>query len=171
MNIENRSIVDNGHQRTYTRLITRGLQPLTQHPRHHGLHEARSVQGYLVPACAGFDRETFVMSSLTKSVVHWSSNPRASMMLAPAPDLCEVSSLPSSLTICGGSKKARKICRKKPKYVENGFKHPFCGRTCARVAQSLSPNNGQCLLPGCRSAGRATMANFCSDAHGRCVAF
>ncbi|KAK2460257.1 hypothetical protein APHAL10511_007646 [Amanita phalloides] len=72
------------------------------------------------------------------------------MMPAPAPDICE-------------------ICGKKPKYVEKGFKHPFCSRTCARVAQSLSPNNGngQCLLTGCRAAGRASMANFCSDAHGR----
>ncbi|KAF8335145.1 hypothetical protein F5887DRAFT_620511 [Amanita rubescens] len=88
------------------------------------------------------------MSSLVKSVVHWGPNPRASMMPALAPDLCE-------------------ICGKKPKYVENGFKHPFCGRTCARVAQSLLPNNGQCLLTGCRAAGRATLGNFCCDAHGR----
>ncbi|KAF8630183.1 hypothetical protein AX15_003062 [Amanita polypyramis BW_CC] len=88
------------------------------------------------------------MSSLVKSVVHWGSNPRTSMMLTP--DLCE-------------------ICGKKPKFVEKGFKHPYCSRTCARVAQSLSPNqgNGQCLLTGCRAAGRASVANFCTDAHGR----
>ena len=89
------------------------------------------------------------------------------MMPALAPDLCEVSSLLSSSTV---AQRKPQICGKKPKYVENGFKHPFCSRTCARVAQSLLPNNGQCLLTGCRAAGRATMGNFCSDAHGRCVA-
>lgn len=85
------------------------------------------------------------MSSLMRSVVNWNSNARAS--LSPS-DLCE-------------------ICGKKPKYIEKGFKHPYCGRTCARKGQMLFPGTGECLLLGCRAAGRTAKANFCSDAHGR----
>ena len=50
------------------------------------------------------------MSSLMKSVVNW-RRPRASMTLRPAPDLCEVSSLSSSLAACG-SKLSRRSAEK-----------------------------------------------------------
>ncbi|KAF9439756.1 hypothetical protein P691DRAFT_607665, partial [Macrolepiota fuliginosa MF-IS2] len=56
------------------------------------------------------------------------------------------------------------ICGLKPKFVEKGFKHPYCSRTCARRSgHGASP--AACLLPGCRATGKPAFSNFCSHAH------
>ncbi|PFH48377.1 hypothetical protein AMATHDRAFT_76769 [Amanita thiersii Skay4041] len=85
------------------------------------------------------------MSSLVKSVVHsWHSHHKQ-QSIDPS-DLCE-------------------ICQKKPKYVEKGFKHPYCGKTCARAGGNSSSN--PCGLSGCRFPARTAFVNFCSDSHAR----
>ena len=58
-----------------------------------------------------------------------------------------------------------KICGKKPKYVDKGFKHPYCSRSCARNGQGPSPT--ACVFRGCRATGKPAFANFCSEAHAR----
>ncbi|KAF4613694.1 hypothetical protein D9613_007449 [Agrocybe pediades] len=84
------------------------------------------------------------MASLVKNVVHWGTNNRAK---PPAQvDLCE-------------------ICGKKPKFVDKGFKHPYCSRSCARNGTGPSPS--VCLLQGCRATGKTAFANFCSEVHAR----
>ncbi|PPQ92586.1 hypothetical protein CVT25_007278 [Psilocybe cyanescens] len=84
------------------------------------------------------------MVSLVKNVVHWGSSQRTK---TPVPvDLCE-------------------ICGKKPKFVENGHKHPYCSRSCARNGTGPSPT--VCALQGCRATGKPAFANFCSEAHAR----
>ncbi|KAJ2932509.1 hypothetical protein H1R20_g4585, partial [Candolleomyces eurysporus] len=60
-----------------------------------------------------------------------------------------------------------KICGKKPKFVDNGFKHPYCSRSCARSVPGGGTNPTACALRGCRATGKPAFANFCSDAHAR----
>ncbi|TFK27462.1 hypothetical protein FA15DRAFT_723863 [Coprinopsis marcescibilis] len=102
------------------------------------------------------------MPSLVKNVVNWGANLRhgsasPSPNSPPAIDLCKVSTSDLSFHL--------KICGKKPKFVDNGFKHPFCSRSCARSGQGPSP--AACLLRGCRATGKPAFANFCSDVHAR----
>ena len=59
----------------------------------------------------------------------------------------------------------KKICGKKPKFVDKGFKHPYCSRSCARNGQGPSPT--ACVFRGCRATGKPAFANFCSEAHAR----
>ncbi|KAL9713971.1 hypothetical protein Ac2012v2_002277 [Leucoagaricus gongylophorus] len=81
------------------------------------------------------------MVSFVQSIVHWSGN-RGKMA---AIDLCE-------------------ICKLKPKFVEKGFKHPYCSRTCARSSgQGASPT--ACIFPGCRATGKPAFSGFCSEDH------
>ncbi|PCH42127.1 hypothetical protein WOLCODRAFT_137719 [Wolfiporia cocos MD-104 SS10] len=58
------------------------------------------------------------------------------------------------------------VCGVRPKYVEGGYKHPYCGRTCARNrrGQATLP---ACLLRGCRTPGDASYGGFCSEKHAR----
>ncbi|KDQ52775.1 hypothetical protein JAAARDRAFT_40055 [Jaapia argillacea MUCL 33604] len=84
------------------------------------------------------------MNSLVKSVVHWGAQQRS----ASPVDLCE-------------------NCGKKPKFVERGFQHPYCGRTCARSGGGQASNPNACALRGCRAVGKSSFGGFCSEAHGR----
>ncbi|KAF5367730.1 hypothetical protein D9758_009883 [Tetrapyrgos nigripes] len=83
------------------------------------------------------------MAAFVKHVVHWGAQQRP--QLSPN-DLCET-------------------CGKKPKYVENGFKHPYCSRTCARSGPG--PNPKSCTLRGCRATGKPGFADFCSETHAK----
>ncbi|THU94584.1 hypothetical protein K435DRAFT_668206 [Dendrothele bispora CBS 962.96] len=83
------------------------------------------------------------MAAFVKNVVHWGAHQRSQML---SNDLCET-------------------CGKKPKFVENGFKHPYCSRTCARSGPGPGPK--PCLLRGCRVTGRPAFADFCSDIHAK----
>ncbi|KAF8330512.1 hypothetical protein F5887DRAFT_1000267 [Amanita rubescens] len=89
------------------------------------------------------------------------------MFPALAPDLCEVSLLSSSSTVV---QRKPQICGKKPKYVENGFKHPS-GETRLLQAVELTqcyPNNGHACIPDAMPPDELRlMGNFCCDAHGR----
>ncbi|RDB29282.1 hypothetical protein Hypma_014875 [Hypsizygus marmoreus] len=75
-----------------------------------------------------------------KTLAHWGNSQNQ------APDLCE-------------------ICNARPKFVENGFKHNYCSRTCARNGQGPSP--APCKLGGCRATGKSAFADFCSEAHAK----
>ncbi|KAF9479969.1 hypothetical protein BDN70DRAFT_857581 [Pholiota conissans] len=86
------------------------------------------------------------MASIVRNVVHWGSNNRSKTPVIPPADLCEV-------------------CGKKPKFVENGQKHPYCSRSCARNGSGPSP--AACMLRGCRATGKPAFANFCSEAHAK----
>ncbi|KAF8972247.1 hypothetical protein BDZ97DRAFT_1018426 [Flammula alnicola] len=86
------------------------------------------------------------MASMIKNVVHWGSNNRVKTPVPAQVDLCE-------------------ICGKKPKFVENGFKHPYCSRSCARNGSGPSP--AACMLRGCRATGKPAFANFCSEVHAK----
>ncbi|KJA16180.1 hypothetical protein HYPSUDRAFT_47611 [Hypholoma sublateritium FD-334 SS-4] len=86
------------------------------------------------------------MASIVKSVVNWGSNSRVKTPVPVQADLCE-------------------ICGKKPKYVENGHKHPYCSRSCARNGSGPSP--AACMLRGCRATGKPAFANFCSEVHAK----
>ncbi|KAK7458112.1 hypothetical protein VKT23_010020 [Stygiomarasmius scandens] len=83
------------------------------------------------------------MAAFVKHVVHWGAHQRLQGL---SNDLCET-------------------CGKKPKFVENGFKHPYCSRTCARNGPGPSPK--ACLLQGCRATGKPAFADFCSDIHAK----
>ncbi|OSX57670.1 hypothetical protein POSPLADRAFT_1156269, partial [Postia placenta MAD-698-R-SB12] len=56
-------------------------------------------------------------------------------------------------------------CQIRPKYIENGYQHPYCGRTCARNSPIVK--GPPCVLAGCRTPGDTTHGGFCSDAHAR----
>ncbi|CAA7269534.1 unnamed protein product [Cyclocybe aegerita] len=87
------------------------------------------------------------MAAIVKNVVRWGAHSqRTNTPLVQAVDLCE-------------------ICGKKPKFVENGHKHPYCSRSCARNGSGPSPS--ACVLQGCRATGKPAYANFCSEAHAR----
>ncbi len=54
----------------------------------------------------------------------------------------------------------------KQKFVENGFQHPYCSRTCARGGPNIkNPSSPPCGIPRCRAP--ASNAGFCSDVHAR----
>lgn len=57
------------------------------------------------------------------------------------------------------------FCGNEPKCIENGRKHPYCSRSCARKGVGSSPP--ACRLRRCRAAGKPAFANFCSDVHAR----
>ncbi|GLB40707.1 hypothetical protein LshimejAT787_0805780 [Lyophyllum shimeji] len=57
------------------------------------------------------------------------------------------------------------ICGARPKFVENGVKHQYCSRTCARNGQGPVPDS--CKLRGCRATGKSAFASFCSEAHAK----
>ncbi|KAF8072196.1 hypothetical protein FPV67DRAFT_925682 [Lyophyllum atratum] len=73
----------------------------------------------------------------------WGNSPPQS---PPPTDLCET-------------------CGAKPKFVENGVKHRYCSRTCARNGQGPTPDG--CKLRGCRATGKSAFAKFCSEAHAK----
>jgi len=54
-------------------------------------------------------------------------------------------------------------CGMRPKYVEHGYQHPYCGRTCAKRAQQSGTST--CRLRGCPVAGRTAFVGFCSEYH------
>ncbi|KII89720.1 hypothetical protein PLICRDRAFT_697582 [Plicaturopsis crispa FD-325 SS-3] len=56
----------------------------------------------------------------------------------------------------------------KPKYVERGFQHPYCGRTCAKKVQPVTraPPPRTCPIQGCNAAGLSEWSGFCSEFHG-----
>ncbi|KXN91184.1 hypothetical protein AN958_02752, partial [Leucoagaricus sp. SymC.cos] len=56
------------------------------------------------------------------------------------------------------------ICGIKPKFVEEGFKHPYCSRTCMRSSGQGAALTA-CILPGCRATGKLAFSNFCSSEH------
>jgi len=108
------------------------------------------------------------MVSLMKNVVHWGS--QSSRVKTPPVqiviEMCEVRTIRLwdfvnlDLISLGP-----KICGKKPKFVENGHKHPYCSRSCARNGAGPTPT--ACVLHGCRATGKPAFANFCSEAHAR----
>jgi len=57
------------------------------------------------------------------------------------------------------------ICGKRPKFIENGFQHPFCGRSCAR--QKQQKNHTACGLERCPSTAKTAFTGFCSPSHAR----
>ncbi|KAF8805454.1 hypothetical protein BYT27DRAFT_7225020 [Phlegmacium glaucopus] len=85
------------------------------------------------------------MASIVKNVVHLGSHSQQQKYSVQV-DLCV-------------------ICGKKPKFVDKGFKHPYCSRSCARNGQGPSP--AACVFRGCRATGKPAFANFCSDTHAR----
>ncbi|KAL4249307.1 hypothetical protein ABKN59_007005 [Abortiporus biennis] len=89
------------------------------------------------------------MYTSLKSAIQWGSSKNNGM--PKQSDLCET-------------------CGRKPKYVENGFKHPYCSRTCARGNQakttSPAPLN-TCSIRGCRAPPAPSLGGFCSDVHAR----
>jgi len=82
--------------------------------------------------------------AFVKNVVHW-GRVKTPVQVPPV-DLCD-------------------ICGKKPKFIENGHKHPYCSRSCARNGEGPSP--AACQLRGCRATGKPAFANFCSEVHAR----
>lgn len=61
------------------------------------------------------------------------------------------------------------MCKQRPKRVDNGTTHPYCGKACARVAAFASlSQNLQCKIRSCTQA-RHTDANgssrYCSKSH------
>jgi len=48
------------------------------------------------------------------------------------------------------------FCHSKPKFVEGGKTHPYCGKTCAGKAKAKAgvqhPQGGGCAIPGCPKA-------------------
>lgn len=104
------------------------------------------------------------MASIVRNVVHWGSHSqRQKSQVQVDRDLCEVFRLTSIFNVDVDF--CTKICGKKPKFVDKGFKHPYCSRSCARNGQGPSPT--ACVYRGCRATGKPAFANFCSEAHAR----
>ncbi|EDR09814.1 uncharacterized protein LACBIDRAFT_318003 [Laccaria bicolor S238N-H82] len=103
------------------------------------------------------------MASIVKNVVHWGSSHRTSSPPVQL-DLCEVSSQ-QIIPVPRSTQVRSKICGKKPKFVDKGFKHPYCSRSCARNGQGPSPTG--CVLHGCRATGKPAFSNFCSESHAK----
>ncbi|KAI0090990.1 hypothetical protein BDY19DRAFT_991587 [Irpex rosettiformis] len=82
------------------------------------------------------------MSSVFKSAFQWVNNGNSSSQK----NLCET-------------------CGKKPKFVENGFQHPYCSRTCARSGSSSKVP--LCVVSGCRQVAKPAYGGCCSDEHFR----
>ncbi|KAJ7592668.1 hypothetical protein C8J56DRAFT_480790 [Mycena floridula] len=86
------------------------------------------------------------MTSLVKNVVQqWGSHSKPPS--TPPIDLCE-------------------ICGKKPKFIERGFKHAYCSRTCA-AKSGQGPSPSSCVLQSCRLTGKPAFAGFCSELHAK----
>jgi len=56
------------------------------------------------------------------------------------------------------------VCGKRPKFVEGGFQHPYCGRTCAKRRPS---NFAVCRLRQCPKAANTMFVGFCSEDHAK----
>ncbi|EAU83113.2 hypothetical protein CC1G_11639 [Coprinopsis cinerea okayama7 len=99
------------------------------------------------------------MPSLVKNVVNWGAHLRSSSTASPSNKNPNVNNAPPPVDLC-------EICGKKPKFVDKGFKHPYCSRSCARNVQG--PNGPTaCTLRGCRATGKPAFAGFCSDLHAK----
>ncbi|KAJ3773488.1 hypothetical protein FB446DRAFT_531293 [Lentinula raphanica] len=98
-----------------------------------------------------------IMASIVRNVVNWSAqHGRSSPQMQS--DMCEV-------------------CGKRPKFVEKGHKHPYCGRTCAsKTSQSSGKSSSPttpitvntttaktCLIPGCPYD--AKFQGYCDPEH------
>ncbi|KAK7682518.1 hypothetical protein QCA50_014318 [Cerrena zonata] len=57
------------------------------------------------------------------------------------------------------------VCRKKKKYEENGVKHPYCSRSCARAHATQSVIVPRCATRGCRGTAVPAYGGFCTEAH------
>jgi hypothetical protein len=105
------------------------------------------------------------MASIMRNVVHWGSQRQKTPVQV---DLCEVFRFTTLFNVwcwfCA------KICGKKPKFVDKGFKHPYCSRSCARNG-GQGPSPTACVFRGCRATGKPAFANFCSEAHARYTIF
>ncbi|KAF9257233.1 hypothetical protein L218DRAFT_1019362, partial [Marasmius fiardii PR-910] len=58
-------------------------------------------------------------------------------------------------------------CHAKPKFVENGYLHPFCSRSCARAGKTTGEKAMGCILDGCQSTGKREFSYYCSKEHGK----
>ncbi|KAL0574139.1 hypothetical protein V5O48_007802 [Marasmius crinis-equi] len=56
-------------------------------------------------------------------------------------------------------------CHAKPKFVENGYQHPYCGRSCARSGVGEKPM--ACILDGCQNTGKRDFSYYCSKEHAK----
>ncbi|KAI0337035.1 hypothetical protein BDW22DRAFT_1039207 [Trametopsis cervina] len=54
-------------------------------------------------------------------------------------------------------------CGKKPKFIEHGFQHPYCGKTCAR--NGSTPKAPCCVVAGCLRTAKAAYGGCCCDEH------
>ncbi|KAF9259090.1 hypothetical protein L218DRAFT_875663, partial [Marasmius fiardii PR-910] len=59
------------------------------------------------------------------------------------------------------------ICHAKPKFIENGYLHPFCSRSCARAGGTTGEKAMGCILDGCQSTGKREFSYYCSKEHGK----
>ncbi|CAL1717324.1 unnamed protein product [Somion occarium] len=84
------------------------------------------------------------MYTSLKSAIHWGN--QKTSPTAGQNDMCEV-------------------CGKKQKYVDNGFQHPYCSKTCARVRNPQPISTSQCASRGCRLPAKVGYAGFCSEVH------
>ena len=82
-------------------------------------------------------------------------------------DLCEVNVASRCLRYVIDSMLMGQTCGMKPKFVENGFQHPYCSRTCARSGPGSKVP--LCVVPSCRQAPKAAHGRCCSDEHFRYV--
>ncbi|KAI0695393.1 hypothetical protein BC835DRAFT_1482828 [Cytidiella melzeri] len=80
------------------------------------------------------------MSSILRSAMQW-ANQTASQKV-----LCE-------------------NCGINPKFVENGYQHRYCGKTCARNGSGSRIQS--CLVASCREAPKAAHGGCCCDGHLR----
>ncbi|KAI0080963.1 hypothetical protein K474DRAFT_48002 [Panus rudis PR-1116 ss-1] len=85
------------------------------------------------------------MYSTLKSAISWGIQKPIPMPSSQS-DLCET-------------------CGRKKKYVENGFQHPFCSRSCARTRIPQAGSGPSCPIRGCKAPGKTAYGGFCSDAH------
>ncbi|KAI3609210.1 hypothetical protein WG66_010643 [Moniliophthora roreri] len=82
------------------------------------------------------------MATFLKTMGHWGHRSRPQ----PQDDLCEA-------------------CGTKPKFIENGYQHPYCSRTCAKNVTGDKPM--ACILGGCQSTGKREYSYYCSEEHGK----
>ncbi|KAL1724552.1 hypothetical protein EV715DRAFT_245113 [Schizophyllum commune] len=54
------------------------------------------------------------------------------------------------------------VCGKRPKFMENGTRYPYCSRTCASK-QGLNPS--PCALSTCEATGRTAFGGYCCEQH------
>ncbi|KAE9385464.1 hypothetical protein BT96DRAFT_840684, partial [Gymnopus androsaceus JB14] len=73
-----------------------------------------------------------------------------------------------------------KVCKKKPKFVERGHKHPYCSRTwmssssgpsptstASPATPAPTPTSNTCLLAGCNFQAQSNCYGFCDLEHAR----